>query len=199
MLPSHPAMYAQSPHVVTPATSNPLRYMLNLLGDVEPALHTPHMRHKGIQDKFGEAANQRRSGPRKARTYLSKENMKKLDFLLVELAKTVNLVRAFQNAIDDAKILVPACRNRLNKVRRWLDADIQWLSHHKAKCLEEGTTLICGVACDTVKLATAEMRYICYECSVLMTNNDGKVITGDFSPHAVSEIIRESGRDAASV
>ena len=40
MLPSHPAMYAQSPHVVTPATSNPARYMLNLLGDVEPALHT---------------------------------------------------------------------------------------------------------------------------------------------------------------
>ena len=193
MLPSHPAMYAQSPHVVTPATSNPARYMLNLLGDVEPALHTPHMRHKGIQDKFGEAPNQRRSGPRKARTYLSKEDMKNVDFLLVQLAQTVNLVRAFQNAIDDAKILVPACRNRLNKVRRWLDADIKWLSNHKAKCMEEGVTVVFSVAYETYKFANAEMRSMVVECSKAMEQSS----LPDLAKNAGSEIISESGPEFA--
>ena len=168
MLPSHPAMYAQSPHVVTPATSNPARYMLNLLGDVEPALHTPHMRHKGIQDKSGEGPTPRISGPTKARTYLSKKNMIEVDFALGELASSLSSVRALDNAINNSEIIVPAFRNRLDKVRRWLYADRKWLTHHKAKCMEEGVTVALSTAYDTIQKSNAEIRYIMAECSKAM-------------------------------
>ena len=188
MLPSHPAMYAQSPHVVTPATSNPARYMLNLLGDVEPALHTPHMRHKGIQDKSGEGPTPRISGPTKARTYLSKENMKKVDSTLLELGKSVNMVRAMHNAIDNAELIVPAFRNRLNKVRRWLDADIKWLSSHKATCMEEGVTVVYSVAYETYKFANDEMRSMVAECCKTMEQSS----LPDLAKNAGSEIISES-------
>ena len=164
-------------------------YMLNLLCNVEPALHTPHMRHKGIQDKSGEAPTQRISGPTKARTYLSKNNMIEVDFALGELASSVNSVRSLHNAIDNAEITVPAFRNRLNKVRRWLDADIKWLSNHKAKCMEEGATVACSVAYDTYKFANAEMRSMIVECSKAMEQSS----LPDLAKNAGSEIISESG------
>ena len=185
MLPSHPAMYAQSPHVVTPATSNPARYMLNLLGDVEPALHTPHMRHKWIQDKSGEAPTQRISGPTKARTY----NMIEVDFALGELASSLSSVRALDNAINNSEIIVPAFRNRLDKVRRWLYADRKWLTHHKAKCTEEGVTVALSTAYDTIQKSNAEIRYVMAECSKAMEQSS----LPDLAKNAGSEIISESG------
>ena len=127
MLPSHPTMYTQSPHVVPPATSNPLMYMLNLLGDVEPALHTPHMRPKGIQDEFCEAPTELISGPRMRvigkkgelpNTPLSKENMKKVDSTLAQLSKSVNTVRSIQLAIETDNLILPAFGNRLKRVKR---------------------------------------------------------------------------------
>ena len=202
MLPTHPTMYTQSPHVVPPAASNQLRYMLNLLGDVEPALHTPHMRPKGIQDEFCEAPTELISGPSMRvmeqagwtlgkkgelpNTPLSKETMKKVDSTLAQLSKSVNTVRSIQLAIETAQLILPAFGNRLKRVKRWLDADIQRLSRYKAKCMEEGTTSICDVAWDTVQLANAELRYIMYECSsALVTNNDEAVITAGPSPDAI--------------
>ena len=195
MLPTHPTMYTQSPHVVPPAASNQLRYMLNLLGDVEPALHTPHMRPMGIQDEFCEAPTELISDPpmrviRKKgelpNTPLSKETMKKVDSTLAQLSKSVNTVRSIQLAIETAHLILPAFCKRLRRVKRWLDADICRLSRYKAKCMEEGTTSICDVAWDTVQLANAELRYIMYECSsALVTNNDGAVITAGPSPDAI--------------
>ena len=192
MLPTHPTMYTQSPHVVPPAASNQLRYMLNLLGDVEPALHTPHMRPMGIQDECCKRVGPRMRVGKKGElpnTPLSKENMKKLDSMLAQLSKSVNTVRSIQLAIEAANLILPAFGKRLKKVKRKLDADIQRLSRYKAKCMEEGTTFICDVALDSVKLANDEMRYIMCECSVLMTNNDGAVITAGASPDAIMNTV----------
>ena len=185
MLPSHHVMGTQSLHVVPTARSNPLMYMLNLLCNVEPALHTPHMRHKWIQDKSGEAPTQRISGPTKARTY----NMIEVDFALGELASSLSSVRALDNAINNSEIIVPAFRNRLDKVRRWLYADRKWLTHHKAKCMEEGVTVALSTAYDTIQKSNAEIRYVMAECSKAMEQSS----LPDLAKNAGSEIISESG------
>ena len=193
MLPTHLTMYTQSPHVVPPAASNQLRYMLNLLGDVEPALHTPHMRPMGIQDECCKRVGPRMRVGKKGElpnTPLSKENMKKVDSTLAQLSKSVNTVRSIQLAIETAHLILPAFCKRLRRVKRWLDADIQRLSRYKAKCMEEGTTSICDVAWDTVQLANTDLRYIMYECSsALVTNNDGAVITAGASPDAIMNTV----------
>ena len=153
------------------------------------------MRPKGIQDEFCEApthlisdANMRLMEPaafKLVKTTLSKEKMKKVDSALAQLSLTVNTVRSIQLAIERGQLILPAFSHRLNRIKWWLDGDIQQLSHYKAKCREEGTTLLCDVASQTVQLASNEIIRIMQECGSFI------------SPQAVNDIVNV-GRDAAS-
>ena len=79
--------------------------MLYLLGDVEPAFYTSHMRPKGVQDVLCEApthpisdASMRLMEPQ-VKIGLSRE-MKQVESALSELSLTVNTVRSTQLAIE---------------------------------------------------------------------------------------------------
>ena len=189
-------------------------YMLNLLCNVEPALHTPHLRPDGIQDEFCDPpthpisyANRHTRLDEQAgfmpvsqeemeelqKRPLSKDNVEKLDSVLAQLSLTVDKVRRMQVAIETSQLSVPAFSHRLNRVKWWLDGDIQRLSHYMAKCIEEGTTFLCDVASQTVQLANNEIIRIMQECGSSLDNEMSDFI----SPHAVSELVN-MGRDAAS-
>ena len=135
--------------------------MLYLLGDAEPAFYTSHMRHKGVQDVLCEA----KLMEPQVKIGLSREKMKKVDSALSELSLTITTVRSTQLAIERGGLILPAFRHRLQRVKWWLDGDIQRLSQYKAKCIEEGTTLLCDVASQTVQLANNEIIRIMHECA----------------------------------
>ena len=59
--------------------------------------------------------------------------------------------------------------------------------------MEEGTTLLCDVASQTVQLANNEIIRIMQECGSSLDNEMSDFI----SPHAVSDLVN-MGRDAAS-
>ena len=163
--------------------------MLYLLGDVEPAFYTSHMRPKGVQDVLCEA----KLMEPQVKIGLSREKMKKVDSALSELSLTINTVRSTQLAIERSGLILPAFRQRLQRVKWWLDGDIQRLSQYKAKCIEEGTTLLCDVASQTVQLANNEIIRIMQECGSSLDNEMSDFIC----PHDVSELVN-MGRDAAS-
>ena len=135
--------------------------MLYLLGDVEPAFYTSHMRPKGVQDVLCEA----KLMEPQVKIGLSREKMKQVDSALSELSLTITTVRSTQLAIERGGLILPAFRHRLQRVKWWLDGDIQRLSQYKAKCIEEGTTLLCDVASQTVQLANNEIIRIMHECA----------------------------------
>ena len=168
--------------------------MIYLLGDVEPAFYTSHMRHKGVQDVLCEAQTHPISSAREqVKIGLSREKMKQVDSALSELSLTITTVRSTQLAIERGGLILPAFRQRLQRVKWWLDGDIQQLSQYKVKCIEEGTTLLCDVASQTVQLANNEIIRIMQECGSSLDNEMSHFIC----PHAVSELVN-MGRDAAS-
>ena len=91
--------------------------------------------------------------------------MKQVDSALSELSLTITTVKSTQLAIERGGLILPAFRHRLQRVKWWLDGDIQRLSQYKAKCIEEGTTLLCDVASQTVQLANNEIIRIMHECA----------------------------------
>ena len=128
------------------------------------------MRHKGVQDVLCEApthpisgANMRLMEPQV--NWLVERKMKKVESALSELSLTITTVRSTQLAIERGGLILPAFRHRLQRVKWWLDGDIQRLSQYKAKCIEEGTTLLWDVASQTVQLANNEIIRIMHECA----------------------------------
>ena len=110
--------------------------MLNLQGDVEPALHTPPMRPDGIQDELCEPPTHQTSyanrpskrlmelaegfipwSIHKGDIPLPKKKMQKIDSVLAQLALSIDSVRSIQTAIARAQLIVPALSNRLEKVK----------------------------------------------------------------------------------
>ena len=111
-------------------------YMLNLLCNVEPALHTPHLRPDGIQDEFCDPPPQPMSYAtgfmpvsqeemeELQKRPLSKDNVEKLDSVLAQLSLTVDKVRRMQVAIGTSQLSVPEFSNRLVRMKSLNEADI---------------------------------------------------------------------------
>ena len=100
-----------------------------------------------------------------SQNWFVERKMKQVESALSELSLTINTVRSTQLAIERGGLILPAFRQRLQRVKWWLDGDIQRLSQYKAKCIEEGTTLLCDVASQTVQLANNEIIRIMHECA----------------------------------
>ena len=201
MLPSHHVMGTQSLHVVPTARSNPLMYMLNLLCNVEPALHTPHLRPDGIQDEFcdppthpmsyatGFMPVSQEEMEELQKRPLSKDNVEKLDSVLAQLSLTVDKVRRMQVAIGTSQLSVPEFSNRLNRMKWLIEGDIARLSDYKAKGVGTSTWLICDVALTLLKDMNGVVLFITQECDSLVVDSDGAVTTAGFSPEAISKMI----------
>ena len=119
---------------------------------------------------------------------LSKTNMQKIDSVLAQLALSIDSVRSIQTAIARAQLIVPALSNRLEKVKSLLEGEKRQHSHYRAKCKEEGTTLMCDTALAVVGDAHNQMLFIMRECSALMVDSDVAAITAGFSPEVNSKL-----------
>ena len=211
MLPCHHVMGTQSLHVVPTARSNPLMYMLNLLCNVEPALHTPHLRPDGIQDELCDPpthpisyANRQTRLDEQAgfmpvsqeemedlqKRPLSKDNVEKLDSVLAQLSLTVDKVRRMQVAIGTSQLSVPEFSNRLNRMKWLIEGDIARLSDYKAKGVGTSTWLLCDVALTLLKDMNGAVLFITQECDSLVVDSDGAVTTAGFSPEAIRTMIK---------
>ena len=202
MLPSHHVMGTQSLHVVPTARSNPLMYMLNLLCNVEPALHTPHLRPDGIQDEFCDPPPQPMSYAtgfmpvsqeemeELQKRPLSKDNVEKLDSVLAQLSLTVDKVRRMQVAIEKTWFIVPEFSNRLDRMKWLIEGDIARLSDYKAKGVGTSTWLICDVALTLLKDMNGVVLFITQECDSLVVDSDGAGPYAGFSREAYRTMLK---------
>ena len=60
-----------------------------------------------------------------SQNWFVERKMKKVDSALSELSLTINTVRSTQLAIERSGLILPAFRQRLQRVKWWLDGDIQ--------------------------------------------------------------------------
>ena len=119
---------------------------------------------------------------------LSEKNMQKIDSVLAQLALSIDSVRSIQIATARVPLIVPALRNRLEKVKCLLQGEKRQLSQYKAKGKEEGSTLMCDTAVAVVGDAHNQMLLVMRECSALMVESDVAAITVGFSPEVISKL-----------
>ena len=185
-------------------------YMLNLLGDVEPALHTPHLWPDGIQDEFCDPPTHQISYAKRQtrlmdkagfrpcskeeleeleKTPLSKEKVEKLDSVLEQLSLSAETVRSMQLAIERAQLTLPAFSLRLSGMKSLLDREIRTVSDYKAKGVGSSPSLVCDMALSLLKEMNGTMLFITQECDFCVVDSDGAVTTAGFSPEAISKMI----------
>ena len=176
-------------------------YMLNLLCNVEPALHTPHLQPDGIQDEFcdppthpmsyatGFMPVSQEEMEELQKRPLSKDNVEKLDSVLAQLSLTVDKVRRMRVALEKVLFRVEEFSNRLDRMKSLIEGDIARLSDYKAKGVGASTWLLCDVALTLLKDMNGVVLFITQACDSLVVDSDGAVTTAGFSPEAISKMI----------
>ena len=186
-------------------------YMLNLLGDVEPALHTPHLWPDGNQDELCDPpphqvsyAQRQTSLMEKAgfrpcskeeleeleKTPLSKEKVERLDSVLVQLSLSAETVRSMQLAIERAQLTLPAFSYRLNRMKWLIDGDIARLSDYKAKGVGASTWLLCDVALTLLKDMNGVVLFITQACDSLAVDRFGADQYAGFGQEAYRTMLK---------